>query len=103
MKIGRGSIRITSLYSKDDSISLDEDGSDDDTKELFFMEIEEKHENENPKNEVNAKVDLEGENISALGVLRKLRNNNKNIKKKLLKYEEEVSKDWKIHLENQGK
>ena len=50
MKIGRGSIRITSLYSKDNSISSDEDGSDDDTKELFFMEIEEKHENENPKN-----------------------------------------------------
>ena len=86
--MGRGSIIITSLYSKEDSISSHEDGSDDDTKELFFMEIEEKRENENPKNEVNAKVDLEGENISALGVLRKLRKNNKNIKKKLLKYEE---------------
>ena len=32
MKMGRGSIRITSIYSKEDSISSYEDGSDDDTK-----------------------------------------------------------------------
>jgi hypothetical protein len=74
------------MYSNDEGNSSDEE--DNNTEDFLFMAInefseDEKHEYPDEEGEVN--IDLEGELIFSLSVLKKLRNKNESLKEQLRK------------------
>jgi hypothetical protein len=74
------------MYSNDEGNSSDEE--DNNTEDFLFMAInefseDEKHEYPDEEGEVN--IELEGELIFSLSVLKKLRNKNESLKEQLRK------------------
>ena len=88
------------LYLKEDSSSSNEDDSDNDSRRVLFMELEEIIEN-NKDNCEQGVVNIEEELISSLRDLKKDRKKNKQLKEELSKMKESIQKS--INLEQKKK